>query len=453
MFLKRFSGILFSLSLLAVAHCCPAGDLPLAVGQPGGEAVRGVLKRELSTLNIAIEATTDDLARLMNQGVANELYKGSTKTRGLAADVVRNGPIAITAADDCLYVTLPVRLTLNYGMFATRAIPLKLQFKLKPTVTPDWRIHTEISYLGLSDLLAENIGIGPLSFKPRGIVEGITQPLQKLFSELVTQKINKQIPLKAQVAKVWDMAWKPLLLDKRYSAWLTLNPRGVLLSPLYARNNRVRLAVGIETFAELLVGPEPAGHPPQPLPNLKQVNSFDNTFRVALNADLFFSDLRAILTTQLLNKQFDSDGEHIVIKDLDLYAVGDKLAVKLQTQGSLEGVFVVTAKPVFNAQTNVFSVEDVDFDMQTSSLLLQSADWFLHGTIRGMIRDKLNMNLTEQLEQSRRMAERALSGVQLNEQMLLKGSIKELKFKEMVVQQDKISIQLYGEGETAVYFP
>jgi len=452
MFLKRFSGVLLSLSLLAAAHCCSGGDLPHAAGQPGVEVVRGALKRELSTLNIAIEATTDDLARLMNQAVAKELYKGATKTRGLAADVVRNGAIAIIAADDCLNVTLPVSLTLNYGMFATRAMPLKLQFKLKPTVTPDWRIHTEISCLGLSDLLAENIGIGPLSFKPRSIVEGITQPLQKVLTDLVTEKINKQIPLKSQIAKVWDMAQKPLLLDKNYNAWLTLSPRGVVLSPLYARDNRVRLAVGIETFAELLVGPEPAGHPPQPLPNLKLVTSFDNTFRIALNADLFFSDLRAILTTQLLNKQFDSVGESIVIRDLELYADGDKLAVKLQTQGSLEGVFVVTAKPVFNTQTNIFSVEDVDFDMQSSSLLLQSADWFLHGTIRGMIRDKLNMNLTEQLEQARRMAGKALSGMPLNDQMVLKGSIKELKFKEMVVQQDKISLQLYGEGESSVYF-
>jgi len=452
MIMKKCSGVLVSLSLLAVAHCCSAGVTPLAAGQPGDEAVHAVLKKEASTLNIPIEASTDDLARVMNQTVGKELYKGSTTTRGLTADVVRNGPIVITAADNCLYITLPVGMTLSYGMFATRAISLKLKFKVKATITPDWRFHTEINYLGLSDLLAENIGIGPLSLKPRSIVEGITQPLQKVLSDLVTRKINEQIPLKAQIAKVWNMAQKPVLLDKNYNAWLRLTPREVMLYPLYAQNNRVRVSVGINTFAEMVVGPEPAAQPMLPLPNLKLVNTFDKTFRIALNADLFYKDLRAVLAPLLLDKQFDSDGKSIVIKDIDLYGDNDKLVVKLQTQGSLEGVFVLTAKPAFNTQTNVFSVEDVDFDMQTQSLLLKSADWFLHGTIRGMIQDKLNMNLTEQLERSRRMAEKALSRVQLVEHMFLKGVIKDLKFNDMVVQKDKISIQVYTEGESTVFF-
>jgi hypothetical protein len=283
-------------------------------------------------------------------------------------------------------------------------------------------------------------------------VEGVTQPLQKVLSDLATQKINEQIPLKTQVAKVWNTAQQPVLLDKSYSAWLKLTPREVLLYPLYAQNNRVRLSIGISTFAELVVGPEPVAQPALPLPDLKLVNTFDKTFRIALNADLFYKDLRAILSTLLLDKQFDSDGKSILIKELDLYGNGDKLVVKLQTQGSLDGVFYLTARPAFNTETKVFSVEDVDFDMQTQSLLLNSADWFLHGTIRGMIQDKLNMNLTEQLERSRRMAGKALERVQLVEHVFLKGDINNLKFNQMIVQKDKISIQVYTEGESAVLF-
>jgi hypothetical protein len=90
--------------------------------------------------------------------------------------------------------------------------------------------------------------------------------------------------------------------------------------------------------------------------------------------------------------------------------------------------------------------------MQTMSLLLKSADWFLHGAIRGMIQEKLNMNLTEQLERSRQMAAKALTRVQLVEHVLLKGNIKNLKFNDMIVLEDKISIQVYTEGESAIFF-
>jgi hypothetical protein len=443
---------LAALSLLAITPRSFAGDTPFKDEKPRDEAFRTVLKKEISTLNIPVEASADDIARVLNLAVGKELYKGSTKTRGLTADVERNGPIVVRAADNYLYVTLPVAMSLSYSMFETRAIPLTLKFRAKAGITPDWRMQMEITYLGLSDLLADEIGIGPLSLKPRSIVEGIIQPVQRMFSDLIAQKVNELFPLKAQVAKVWNTAQKPVLLDKNYNAWLKLAPREVMLYPLYAQNNRVRLSVGISTYAELVLGPEPASLPPLPLPNLKLVNTFDKTFRIALNADLFYTDLRAIATTLLLDKPFDSDGKSIVIKDLDLYGNGDKLVVKLKTEGSLDGVFYLTAKPVFNPQTSVFSLEDVDFDMQTQSLLMRSGDWFFHGAIKSMIQEKLNMNLSMQMEQTRQLAAKALARVQLVEHVYLKGDLKNLRFNDMVVQKDKISIQVYTEGESAVFF-
>jgi len=69
-----------------------------------------------------------------------------------------------------------------------------------------------------------------------------------------------------------------------------------------------------------------------------------------------------------------------------------------------------------------------------------------------IIQEELNMNLTRQLEQTRRMAGKALARVQLAEHVFLKGDMKNLKFNDMIVLKDKISIQVYAEGESAVYF-
>ncbi|HIJ97055.1 MAG TPA: DUF4403 family protein [Desulfuromonadales bacterium] len=439
-------------ALLFAASSNSCADTSVTAEKPALEAFRAVLNKETSTLNIPIEMSADELAKILNLTVRKELYKGATKTKGLSADVLRNGPIVMSASDNFLYITLPVTLSVSYSMFETRPLPLKLKFKVTASVLPDWRLRTEVYYQGVSDLLAEEVGVGPLSFKPRTIVDGIMHPVQKIVSDLVAQKINELLPLKAQVTKVWNTAQAPILLDKKYNSWLKLTPREVMLFPLYAQNNRVKLSIGINTFAEMVIGPEPITQPLQPLPNLKLVNSFDKTFRIALNADLFYKDLRAIAAPLLLDKKFDSDGKSVVIKDFDLYGNGDKLVVKLVTQGSLDGLIYLTAKPVFNPQTNVFSVEDVDFDLQTQSLLLTSAAWFLHGTIRGMIQEKLNMNVTQQLEQSRQIAAKALTRMKLLDHVYLKCDIKNLKFKDVIVQQDKISIQVYTEGESAILF-
>jgi hypothetical protein len=158
------------------------------------------------------------------------------------------------------------------------------------------------------------------------------------------------------------------------------------------------------------------------------------------------------VTPLLLNKEFGSDGKSCIVKGLDVYGNGDRLVIKVKTSGSLDGIFYLTCTPRFNPETNMFSVEDVDFDMNTQSLLLQSADWFMHGAIRSTIQDKLNVDLTQNLEQSRELARKAIARVKLADHIFLKGNITSIKLGDVMVQKDKISIQVYTEGETAIFF-
>jgi len=441
-----FVPVILALTLPALSGASQA----LTAERPMDEAFRTALKKEISSLNVPIEVSSEEVAKVLNQAIRRELYKGSTKTRGVTADILRNGQIVVSAADNYIYFTLPVTMSLSYGMFETAAIPLNLKFRANPRVSPDWKLNAEIHYIGLSDLLAEDTGVGPISIKPRSIVEEITKPLQQVLSDLINRKINEKFPLKSQVARAWNAVQKPVSVDRSRNAWLKLTPREVMLSPLQTRNNRIRLSVGINSFAELAVGPEPAAAPPLPLPNLKLVNTLDRNFRIALNADLSYADILKIASPLLLDKELNSDGKTVIIKDLDLYGNGDKFVVKVATEGSLEGVFYLTGTPRFDPLTNIFSVEDVDFDMQTRSLLLKSADWFLHSMIRSRIQERLNMDLTQRLEQARDIAGKAIAQVQLADHVLLRGNIKSLQFSDVLVQKDKISIQLFTEGESAI---
>ena len=440
-----------ALSLISCAGANPRLS-SLMAERPKDEGFRTELKSEQSSLNISIGASAGELSELVNRLIGKELYKGATKTNGVGATVLRNGPILVSAADGYLFLTIPISLSLNYSFFETPTLHTALRFKLSPKVTPDWRLNVEVYYLGLSDTLAEELRIGPISIKPRGIVEAITNPVQRSLSGLIGGKLNEKFPLKAQVAKVWSAAYKPILLDKKYNAWLKLTPSELLLYPIYVQNNQVKLSVGLRSFAELVVGPEPPARTAAPLPNLKLVNGMDNTFRIALNTDLFYRDLLNIASPLLLNKELGSDGKSVVLKELELYGSGERLMVRMVTTGSLEGTFYLACKPVFNPQTNVFSVEQLDFDLQSKSLLLQSADWFLHGTIRDAIKERLTMDLTPRLAQAREMAGKAVARVNLADKVFLTGSIKSLKLNDLMVQRDKISIRIYTEGETAIAF-
>ena len=450
--LKRFLPVLAAAALVFTFCIRFAAGPALASEHPQSENFDVELKRAVSSMNVTFEASSQTLTTALNQMIGKDLYRGSTKTRGLTADIVRNGPITLTAADNCLYFAVPVIISLWYGGFQTPAVSSTLKFRLVPKITSDWRLHAEVTYMGLNDLFAEETGGGMLSVKPRSIIEGMTQPIQKAMSDLVSRKINEKYSLKTEIEKVWIAAQKPVLLDKDYRAWLKITPREVMLYPLCAAHDQVKLSLGLKSFAEVVVGPEPVAPPPVPLPDLKFGNNSDKSFRISLNTDIFYKDILAISAPLLLNRELGSDGKSIILKQLDIYRSGDKLAVKVEATGSYNGIFNLTCKPSFNPQTNVFSVEDVDFDMETQSVLLKSAAWLLHSRIRSIIRENINVNLTQRMRQVREMAQKAMDEVKLNDHILLKGHVKDVTLHDVVVQKDRISIQVYAEGETTIHF-
>ncbi len=437
--------------ILSLSAC--GGGRSLTAQRPQNESFLTEPKKESSSMNITVEASTRDLTTTLDRLLPKELYKGATKTKGLTASVLRNGPIVVTAADNFIYLTVPIAMSLSSFALETPTITPKLKFKVTAKVTPDWKVNAEVYYMGLSDLLAEEVKLGFLpAIKPRSIVEGVTNPIQKTISDLISKKLNDQFPLKSQVTKVWTAAQKPILVEKNYSAWLKITPEELLLYPLHAQNNLVKLSVGLKSVAELNVGPEPPSRAPIPLPNLKLANGADRTFRVALNTDLSYKELLAIASPLLLNKELGSDGKSVILKEMDLYGNGDHLVVKVAVTGSIEGIFYLTCRPVFNPQSNVFSVEDVEFDMETQSLLLRSADWFLHGVIRSKIQEKLNMNLTQKLTDAREMAGKALTQVKLADNVVLTGTVSTVKLNGVMVRKDKLTVQLYTEGETSIVY-
>ena len=447
-----------TLSLLTLALCtfslsaCAGGMKSLAAPSPGTESFRTEMKKEPSNLTVQFEANAGDLTRILNQAVGTELYKGSTNAGGLSAELVRNGPIDVTAADNYLYLTVPVSLSLRYSFFKAPPMAMKLRFKLNARITSDWKLAAEVYYLGLSDQLTNEVGIGPISINPRSIIDGVTDPVQRMLSGVISDRINEKYPLKPQIAKAWAAAQKPVLLDKNYNAWLKITPQEVMMSPLSARDNHARLSLGLKSVAELVVGPEPPVQRPVPLPGLKLVNSIDRTFRIALNADLFYSDIRTIATPFLVNKEFRSDDKSIIVKGFDIYGNGDRLVIKIITTGDLDGVFYLTGRPVFDARNNIFSVADLDFDMATRSLLLTSADWFLHGTIRSVIQEKLKIDLTPRVKEAQDMARKAMTQVKLADHIFLDGRVNDIKFNDILVRNDRISVQVYTVGETAIQF-
>ncbi|ACH38215.1 protein of unknown function DUF4403 [Citrifermentans bemidjiense Bem] len=401
-----------------------------------------------SSINLTVETTAADLATIINQSLPKELYKGQGGL-GTSVSVVRTGPMVVNAADNYLYLTLPVQLTFKYVMYESYPLKAGLKFKVKVNVTPDWRLKTEFYYMGLSDNLADDFKVGPLSLKPKSMVDNISQPVQKLLAPVIDAKVNDAVQLKPKVARLWQNAFSPTLVSKEFSAWLKLAPERIVMSPLSAANNQVRLSIGIVTGAEIVVGPKPTPAPVKALPQVQQLQAFDKAFRIQLGTDIFYADLVEALKPVLLEKTFGED-KKITVKGFNLKGEDGRLIVILNATGDFNGELTLLAKPVYNPQNNSLTFEDVDFDTKGAGVLIGAGSWLFSSTIKKTIKTKLDGSVSEQLEKARGKASSALASVQIAEHVRLTGAVKSLGLGEPAVLSDRLSLQVVALGESSV---
>ena len=402
----------------------------------------------LSVINLSVDATTADLSRILNQSLQKELYRGNGGL-GTSVEVLRTGPAVITAANDFVYLSLPVQLSFGYGMFSTLPMKTDLRFKAKITTTADWRLKTELYYTGLSDGLAESIRLGPITLKPKSMVEGVTQPIQKLLAPIINTKVNEAVMLRGRIVPLWQNSFTPVLVEKNFSAWLKLAPEKIVLGPLQAANNKLHLSVGLVTSAEITLGPKPAALPARPLPAAQQLTTVDNQFHIRLATDIFFADFVTALNPLLLNQTFGDD-KKITVRSFSLKGENGKLVITLTSVGDFEGELTLIAKPVYDSHLNLLSFEKVEFDTKDAGFLIGVGSWLFSGTIRDTIKEKLDSSIVTQLESARLKASSALTSVPLGDHILLSGSVSSLKLGETVVTNDRLSIQVIVEGTSNI---
>lgn len=402
----------------------------------------------LSSINLNVETSAADLSAIISLALPKKIYTGQGGL-GTSVTVLRTGAVAVSASDNFVYFTLPIQLTFGYSFYESNPLQAGLRFKARINVTPDWRVKTELYYIGLSDNLADTFSLGPLSLKPKTMVDYITLPVQRLLAPIIDAKVNDAIQLRAKIAPLWQHAFTPMQVSKEFSAWLELTPEKIVMSPLLATNNRILLSIGVITGTAITVGPKPAAARAKALPPVQLLPAFDKRFHIQLASNIFFTDLVTALNPVLLDKTFGEDRK-ITIKSFNLKGEDGRLVIVLSVAGDFDGEITILTKPVYNQQGNTLTFDDVDFDTRNAGWVISTGSWLFSGTIRDTIKSQLNAAVVEQLEKVRLKACSALSSLHVADHVTLSGAVTSLMLGEATVLNDRLSIDVIAQGETSL---
>ncbi len=279
------------------------------------------------------------------------------------------------------------------------------------------------------------------------VLKGLKEELDA--SKKAMEDSFSRINLKPYMQQAWNM------LSDAYAipgvGYIALNPKKLRMQNLDAKNDLLNINIGI-TASPVISLVKPTMEITK-VPNLSTSNNAGG-FNIFLEAGLQYDSLSNVMNGYLLHKRFDvSEGiikKHIIIEDVKVS--GDttgNLLIKLDFSGSFTGTAFFIGKPVYNPEKKTIEVQELDYDLKTKNLLLNTAKWLFNKRIISELKKYTSFDLAQYYDTASKGINTWLNK-EWTKGITGSGSVTDLKLTSLFAQPQHLLIRSNCVGKLSV---
>lgn len=464
--------ILFVLSsLLAFQACSSTARLDTAA-PPVTVANVPAYQPKLSSISIPVSIPLAAIEEKLNQELQGALYKDDNlNDDNLMVTVLKKGRMTIRAEQDKLYFSVPLQVHAKgrWNWEPCKACP---SFSKTEATSFDMVVRTE-SRFGLTDDYKVNtitsgnfewgdskpyITLGPIKIGLAHFIEPAMKQQMNTIARQLDREIQNRLNLRQYVADTWVQLQQPVKLDDNLNAWLTVKPQEVRMAPLYAHNGSLHTRLGISSFIHVNTDGKPQTQVNRTLPRLIIDSRLSDDIQIGLTATVPYTQASSLMQQQVANQTytFDDGKSQLTVKDAAITPSGEQLVLMLDVDGKtkaglftkkLVGKVYLRGTPYYDAQTASIKLRDVDYDLHTKDMLLNTASWLAKNKFKDMIQSQVNIPVQSQLTDVRNLLQQTLNqSGRLHESVLLRGAVSELALENIYLSPTGIQAVVNARG-------
>jgi hypothetical protein len=239
----------------------------------------------------------------------------------------------------------------------------------------------------------------------------VTERVEKMVQDLlaknapeIDERIREAVNLRHHVQSVWNTVQEPIKASR--GVYVLMQPEAVAATPPVGSGTTLKTTVSMVVRPRMVVGARPAVKL-LPLPPNGTVAP-GKGFRIQMVAELPFTVMDSIVRKKLVGKSFDIEGHHIVVRGMRLYGSGTRLVLAATVSGDARGTLYFVGTPVFDPDSQVVSVPDLDFSVESRNVLPEAAEWLLYDQLRDQMRESARFAVGDRIYAIRRDVDAAL---------------------------------------------
>ncbi|MFN8345785.1 MAG: DUF4403 family protein [Spirosomataceae bacterium] len=375
-------------------------------------------EKHKSVVHVPVELSIAELSKHLNVQVQGLIYEDNDKQEGLRIKVWKRAPIVADARDSLLFYTVPLKIwgekayqVLGISGAQATEFQVNLKFMTRFGVDPDWKIRTQTVSAGFDWVTKPSIRVAGIDIPITGLISRkISENLEK-FSKAIDENVRENFVVKPYVLQAWNLIREPRLLSEQYRTWLVITPTDLLMTPFRIENGKISATLGIRGFTQTLTGEKPMIKPAVTVPDLIVTTDIPHGFQIGLIGVVPYEEATKFAAAQFVGKTFEfKNGNYkIEVTGIDIYGQNDKLVIKAGLKGSINGVIYLKGIPHYDPKTRMLSLKNVDYDLNTRSVLVQTANWLLQGRFVKQIEEEFVFPVGEQMDEAQKAIRQQLT--------------------------------------------
>ena len=276
------------------------------------------------------------------------------------------------------------------------------------------------------------------------VTDKLKKEVKKELDKL-ERDIDKQIEsinVKSLLNDTWKELNRAIPIDKY--GFLYLNPKSISMSQLDFENKKVKLDLNLKISP--FVSTNPADISKTSLPNLEEYHK-GKGLDMILDIRTSYDSLSSYVNNAFKGYEFELKNKKITVRQLDVFGTQDsKMVLKMTFDGAKNGVLYLIGTPKLDAENQKISLEEVEFDVKTKSLLLKSAKWLFNDRIIEEIKKNAIFELAPMILDAKKTINKQLNST-LSEGVKMNGAIEDILINELFLDSRNLIVRTNFKGE------
>lgn len=277
-------------------------------------------------------------------------------------------------------------------------------------------------------------------------VQTLVEGLLKRSAPQVDAKIRQAAQLRQRAESIWTAAQQPIRASE--GVYLVLQPQAAAATPPVGQGTTVTTTVNLTLRPKVVLGPKPDVKE-RPLPPSGDAAP-GRGFRVALVAELPYATADTILRQKLVGRSFQVRGHTVKVRSARIYGGGSQVVLAVGLGGDARGLVYFVGTPEFDPVTQVVSIPDLDYSVESRDVLPRVADWLMYGDVRDKMREAAHFAVGERVAKIRSDVDRALNR-NLGSSVRMSGGVDQVRPLGIAVFDRSLAAVVEADGHAQIH--